>query len=123
MVLKWIRSVTGAASNEVVEQCTQEKAQKLMRLKARDIAHEALGLRARERQAELDGLVRTGTPHLKREQFKSCVHQKVFEIVSKNFNLKPSGELDEITEEVTDQLVMAADNDSTYQRMFESDDK
>ena len=120
MVLKWIRSVTGGATNEVVQQCANRKARELVQLQARDLAHEALKLRARERSAELDGLVRTGTPHLKREQFKSCVHRKVFEIVSRNFNIKPGGELDEITEEVTDQIIMAADHDPTYRRMFES---
>jgi len=120
MVLKWIQSVGRGTGPEATQQGANEETKKVRKLEARDIAHEALRIRARQQQQELDGLVRTGTPHLKREQFKSCVHKKVFEIVSENFNLSKGGQdLDEITEEITDQIVSAADYDVTYRTMFD----
>ena len=76
-------------------------------------------LRAKEHSQELSGLVRTGSPQRKREKFKSRVRQQVFSIVSKNFKIKPSDELDEITEEITDQIVGAADHDPTYVELFD----
>jgi hypothetical protein len=119
MVLKWINSVVRGTSHEAIQQGANEQTKKLRRLEGRDLAHEVLRLQAKQKSQELEGLVRRGTPHLKREQFKSCVHQRVFEIVSKNFNLKPSRDLEEITEEITDQIVTAADADLTYKSMFD----
>ncbi len=119
MVLKWINSVVRRASHEVIQQGANERTKELRRLEGRDLAHEVLRLRAQRKSQELEGLIRRGTPHLKREQFKSCVHKRVFEIVSRNFSLRPSNDLDEITEEITDQIVMAADADPTYKSMFD----
>ncbi len=123
MVLKWIQSVVRGNSPEATGQGAHEETKRRRRIEGKDVAHEALMARARQQQAELDGLVRAGTPQVKREQFKSCVRNKVFEIVSNNFKLKSGALLDEITEEITGQIVAAADVDPAYREMFDKEEK
>jgi uncharacterized protein with ATP-grasp and redox domains len=119
MVIKWLGKVVGASS-EATQAATKAKSdEEIKKIRGKDVAHEALKLRAKEQSDELAGLVRTGTPQRKREKFKSRVRQQVFSIVSKSFRIKPGDELDEITEEVTDQIVKAADHDPVFMSMFD----
>lgn len=119
MMIKWLNKVVRSASSEATQAATKAKSdEEVRKIQGKDVAHEALKLRAKERSQELSGLVRTGSPQRKREKFKSRVRQKVFSIVSKSFKIKPGDELDEITEEITDQIVTAADHDSIYVKLF-----
>lgn len=120
MVIKWLNKVIRSTSPEAVQAATKAKSdEEVRKIQGKDVAHEALKLRAKERSQELAGLVRTGSPQRKREKFKSSVRQKVFSIVSKSFMVKPGDELDEITEEITDQIVSAADHDPVFMSMFD----
>ena len=119
MVIKWLSKVV-TNSTEATQAATKAKSEdEIKKLKGKDLAHEALKLRAKEHSQELAGLVRTGTPHRRRDKFKSRVRQQVFSIVSKSFKVKPSDELDEITEEVTNEIVKAADHDPVFMQMFD----
>lgn len=120
MVIKWLSKVVSNPSPEAAQAATKAKSdEEIKKIRGRDLAHEALKLRAKEHSQELSGLVRTGTPQRKRDKFKSRVRQQVFSIVSKSFRIKPSDELEEITEEITDQIVTAADHDPVFMSMFD----
>jgi len=121
MTLKWIHSIVRGTSNEATLQGANEEEKKNRRLEGRDLLHEVLNSKARQKNEELKGLVEKGTPQLKREKFKSCVKKQVFEIVSESFNLKHGAMADDITEEITEQIVSAADADPAYREMFEGD--
>lgn len=121
MTLKWIHSVVRGSSQEAIQQGANEEEKKTRRLEGRDILHEVLSNKAREKNAELTGLVEKGLPRLKREKFKSCVKKQVFEIVSESFNLKSGTAAEEITEEITEQIVNVADADPTYSTLFDKD--
>ena len=120
MVIKWLNKVVRSTSPEAIQAATKAKSdEEIRKIHGKDVAHEALKFRAKEHSQELSGLVRTGSPQRKREKFKSRVRQQVFSIVSKSFRIKPGDELDEITEEITDQIVIAADHDPTYVKLFD----
>ncbi|MFH1754970.1 MAG: hypothetical protein ABIA59_04635 [Candidatus Latescibacterota bacterium] len=120
MVIKWLGKVVSGVSSEATQAATKAKSdEEIKKIRGKDIAHEAMKLRAKEQSEELSGLVRTGTPQRKREKFKSRVRQQVFSIVSKSFRIKPGDELEEITEEITDQIVTAADHDPVFMSMFD----
>ena len=121
MVLKWVNSVVRSTSKEAIQQGANEETKKIRRIEGRDIAHEAMKLRARQRSEELGGLVAKGMPQVRREKFKSIVKKQVFEIVSETYRLKRGGALDEVTEEITDQIVNAADADPYYQEIFDEE--
>lgn len=118
MTLKRIHSLIRGTSNEAIQQGANEEEKKRRRLEGKDVVHEVLRMQAREKNEELNGLVSKGTTNVKREKFKSCVKKQVFEIVSENFDLK-NGTADEVTEEITEQIVNAADADPTYRDMFD----
>jgi len=120
MVIKWLSKVASHTSSEATQAATKSKSdEEIKKIRGKDLAHEALKLRAKDRSEELSGLVRTGTPKRKRDKFKSRVRQQVFSIVSKNFRIKQGDDLDEITEEITDQIVTAADHDPVFMNMFD----
>jgi hypothetical protein len=118
MTLKKIHSLIRGTSNEAIQKGSEEEERKIRRLEGRDVVHEVLRARARQKNEDLQGLVNKGTSSLRREKFKSCVKKQVFEIVSENFDLK-NGMADEVTEEITEQIVNAADADPAYQTMFD----
>ena len=115
MILKWIRSVTEGQSKESIQQGSIEEAKTNKDAKLIDVAHESLTRKAAEDCADLDGLVKYGWPHVKREKFKGSVRKKVWDLVHKNLG----SEDDDIVEEVTERIVDAAEVDPYYQKIFE----
>jgi len=115
MILKWVKSVIGSQRTEAIQQGAVEEEKRRKENKLIDVAHEVLSKEAAERSAELDGLVKYGWPHVKREKFKRLVRRKVHDIVDKNFGT----EGDEIIDEVTEKIVDTAEVDPYYQKMFE----
>lgn len=121
MVLKWINSLKGHASNESIMQGANEENKKIKKIEGKDIAHEVLTLRARDNSIALGALMRSGSPQMKREKFKSCVKKQVFEIVSGTFKADTGCLAEDITEEITEQIVSAADFDPTYKDLFDEE--
>jgi len=118
MILKWVRSVVEKGSNEAVQQGAIEETKKQKESKLVDVAHEALVRQAAEQSADLDGLVKYGWPHVKREKFKSSTRKKVWDLVRKNF-----ADDDEMVEEITERIVDTAEVDPYYQKIFEEKSK
>jgi len=114
MIIKWIRSVVETQRNEAVQQGAIEETKKNKETKLVDVAHEALTRQAAEHHADLEGLVKYGWPHVKREKFKNSTRKKVWNLVRKNF-----AEDDEMIEEVTERIVDTAEVDPFYQKIFD----
>lgn len=119
MILRWIKSVMQGQRSEAIEQGSVEEQKKMKEGKLIDVAHEVLRKQAAEHHADLNGLVKYGWPHVKREKFKSVVRRKVRDTVSHTFGM----EGDEIIEEVTERIVDTAEVDPFYQKMFEEKSK
>lgn len=118
MILKWIKSVTEGQSKESIQQGSIEEAKTNKDAKLIDVAHESLQRRAAENCADLEGLVKHGWPHVKREKFTGTVRKKVWDLVHKNLG----AEDDDMVEEVTERIVDAAEIDPYYQEIFKDKD-
>lgn len=116
MIIRIIQSLINGKSNEVVEQGAVEEAKKRNReVKFIDVAQEVLNQRAAEKGADLDGMVKYGWPHVKKEKFKGSVRKKVWNAVSRSIDSSD----DEMVEEITERIADVAEVDPYYQKMFE----
>lgn len=114
MVIKWIQSRNQSVEAQAANQA-DEKARKLRRdSKLVDVAHEAMKESSAADRDTLGTLIKLGWPHVAREQFKTKVRGKVWDIVGENFGLKDTDIVEEITERITD----VAEADSYYKRIF-----
>ena len=113
MILKWVRSMTGAARTNATEQAAadESKAKQKRDAKLFDVAHEAM---RRDRES-LEGLVKLGVPNAQREQMKGKVKKKVWDAVTEGFEAVDGDMVEEITERIAD----AAEADPFYKRMFD----
>lgn len=119
MIVKWFHQVISGTSHESTAQgaIEEEKRTRLSRDPI-DVPHRVLSEEAAKRSSELGHLVRSGWPWVKRERVKKKVRQKVWDVVSKNFEFSNDDMVDEITEKIVD----AAEVDPTYQKMFRTDE-
>jgi len=115
MILRWVKSVVAGQSSESIQQGAIEQEKRRKETKLIDVAHEVLSREAAEHCADLDGLVKYGWPHVKREKFKHSVRKKVWDLVGSNFGTDNDDFIDEITERIVD----AAEVDPYYQKIFE----
>ena len=117
---KFISSITNLPQ-EILGQGAAHEAKRQDRAKqsreAIDVAHRAMRAEAARKNEELGGLVKLGTPVMRREKAKKQVRQKVWNVISRNFNVNDP----EMVDEITEKLVDAAEVDARYASMLDLD--
>ncbi len=79
-----------------------------------DVAHEALTNRTESGRIGMESLIKTGWPHVWQERFRSKVKKRVQEVIADELTA------DEVIEEVTEKIVLAAEDDEYYRKMFDN---
>lgn len=117
-MIKWLGQVFGKTSHEVTEQGALEEAKRRKQSDHFiDLPHHVLSEDAARHYAELDGLIKSGWPAVKRDKVKKRVRRKVWEVISRSF--RPD---DDMVEEITERIIDAAEVDPYYEAIFSRDE-
>ena len=117
-MMRWVKMVMGTAGQRPIEQASHDEAKRRERQEHLiDVPHHVLSEEAMHQHAQLETLIKSGWPTVKREQVKKRVRSKVWKVIAHAF--RPD---DDMVDEITERIVDAAEVDPYYEKIFNRED-